>query len=51
MVDTGRILAEGHAATLTLGHGLGYYLPASLAWSAGIVAVCMPVAVWRLHRS
>ena len=51
MVDTARILAEGHPAALALGHGLGYYLPASLVWSAGIVAVCVPVAVWRLHRS
>jgi ABC-2 type transport system permease protein len=51
MVDTARILAEGRGAELALGHGLSYYLPASLAWAAGIVALCVPVAVWRLHRS
>lgn len=51
MVDTARILAEGHAAAAALGHHLGYYLPASLAWTAGMIAVCVPIAVWRLHRS
>jgi ABC-2 type transport system permease protein len=51
MVNTARILAEGHPAAAALGHNLGYYLPASLAWTAGIIALCVPVAVWRLHRS
>jgi hypothetical protein len=33
-----------------LGHPLHYYLPASLAWSALIVAVAAPLAVLRLRR-
>ncbi|MHB1498308.1 MAG: ABC transporter permease [Acidimicrobiales bacterium] len=51
MVDTARILAEGHAVATALGHGLGYYLPASLAWTAGMTVLCIPVALWRLQRS
>jgi len=51
MADTARILAEGHAAAVGLGHPLGYYLPASLAWTAGLVVVCVPLAIWRLRRS
>ncbi len=50
MVNTVRILTEGHAAEAVLGHSLGYYLPASLAWSALIVAIAAPLAVIRLRR-
>ncbi len=50
MVDTVRILTEGHAAEAALGHSLSYYLPASLAWSALIVALAAPLAVIRLRR-
>jgi hypothetical protein len=50
MADTARILTEGHQAVAVLGSPLGSYLPASLPWSAGIIAVFMPVAVWRLRR-
>ena len=50
MVNTVRILTEGHAAEAVLGHPLHYYLPASLAWSALIVAVAAPLAVLRLRR-
>src|SRR5580700_1874425 len=50
MVNTVRILTEGHAAVAALGHPLRYYLPASLAWSALIVAVAAPLAVLRLRR-
>jgi len=51
MVDSARILAEGHAASATLGHPLGYYLPAALLWIAAVVAVMAPLSVWRLRRS
>ncbi|MGD0379175.1 MAG: ABC transporter permease [Acidimicrobiales bacterium] len=50
MVNTVRILTEGHAAAAALGHSLNYYLPASLAWSALIVALAAPLAVLRLRR-
>ena len=50
MVNTVRILTQGHAAAAVLGHPLGYYLPASLAWSALIVAIAAPLAVMRLRR-
>ena len=50
MVNTVRILTEGHAAEAALGHSLSYYLPASLAWSALIVALAAPLAVFRLRR-
>ena len=50
MVDTVRILTEGHVAEATLGHPLHSYLAASLAWSAIIVAVAAPLAVMRLRR-
>lgn len=39
------------AGSAQLGHGLGAELGASLAPSAGMVAVCVPLAVWRLRRS
>lgn len=51
MVDSARILTGGHAAVTAVGHGLGYYLPVSLAWAAGIIAVSLPLALWRLRRS
>jgi ABC-2 type transport system permease protein len=50
MVNTVRILAEGHAAVAALGHPLSSYLPASLAWSALIVAISAPLAAFRLRR-
>ncbi|HXQ91050.1 MAG TPA: ABC transporter permease [Acidimicrobiales bacterium] len=50
MVDTVRILTEGHAAQAVLGHSLGYYLPVSLAWCALIVGVAAPLAIIRLRR-
>ncbi len=49
MVNTVRILTEGHVAAAALGHPLSYYLPASLAWSALIVVVAAPLAVVRLR--
>ena len=50
MADTVRILTGGHGAVMALGHPLGFYLPAALAWSALIIAVSAPLAVFRLRR-
>jgi ABC-2 type transport system permease protein len=50
MANTVRILTEGHAASVAAGHPLGFYLTASLIWSAAIIAVAAPLAVARLRR-
>jgi ABC-2 type transport system permease protein len=51
MCNTVRILTGGDAAEQLLGHTLSYYLWPSLFWTAGIIAVFAPLAVWRLKRS
>jgi ABC transporter DrrB family efflux protein len=51
MSDTVRILAEGRPAAAVIGHPLGTYLPAALLWSAVLLAVFVPLAVWRLRRT
>ncbi len=51
MCNTVRILTGGPAAEQLLGHSLSYYLVPSLLWTAGIVVVFAPLAVWRLKRS
>jgi ABC-2 type transport system permease protein/oleandomycin transport system permease protein len=51
MVNTIRILTGGTQAQALLGHGLSYYLVPSLVWTAGIVLVFAPLAVWRLKKS
>jgi ABC transporter DrrB family efflux protein len=51
MSNTVRLLAEGHGAEQLLGHSVGAYLVPSLAWSAGIVLVFVPLTVYRLRRS
>ncbi|HVX23450.1 MAG TPA: ABC transporter permease [Acidimicrobiales bacterium] len=51
MCNTVRILTGGPAAQHLLGHSLAYYLVPSLLWTAGIVVVFAPLAVWRLRRS
>ena len=51
MVNTIRILTGGTQAQALLGHGLSYYLVPSLLWTAGIVLVFAPLAVWRLKKS
>jgi ABC transporter DrrB family efflux protein len=51
MCNTVRLLTGGPAAQALLGHSLTYYLVPSLLWSAGIVAVFAPLALWRLKRS
>jgi ABC-2 type transport system permease protein len=51
MCNTVRILTGGPAAQQLLGHPLSYYLVPSLLWTAGIIAVFAPLAVWKLKRS
>jgi ABC-2 type transport system permease protein len=51
MCNTVRILTGGPAAQQLLGHSLSYYLVPSLLWTAGIIAVFAPLAVWKLNRS
>jgi ABC-2 type transport system permease protein len=51
MCNTVRILTGGTAAAHLLGHPLSYYLLPSLLWTAGIIVVFAPLAVWRLKRS
>lgn len=51
MCNTVRILTGGPAAEQLLGHSLSYYLVPSLLWTAGIVVVFAPLAVWKLKRS
>ena len=51
MVNTVRILTGGQAAQALLGHSLSYYLVPSLLWTAGLVLVFAPLAVWKLKRS
>jgi ABC-2 type transport system permease protein len=50
MVDTVRVLTQGPAAEALLGHGVGFYVTRSLAWSAAILAVFVPLAVARYRR-
>jgi ABC-2 type transport system permease protein len=51
MCDTVRILTGGTAARELLGHPLTHYLYPSLLWTAGIIIVFAPLAVWKLTRS
>jgi ABC transporter DrrB family efflux protein len=51
MCNTVRILTGGPAAQQLLGHSLSYYLVPSLLWTAGIIGVFAPLAVWKLKRS
>jgi ABC-2 type transport system permease protein len=51
MVNTVRILTGGPAAQALLGHPLSYYLVPALLWTAGLVLVFAPLAVWRLRKS
>jgi ABC-2 type transport system permease protein len=50
MVDAVRALTQGPAAEALLGHSAGYFVVRSLLWAAAIVAVFVPVAVWRYRR-
>jgi ABC-2 type transport system permease protein len=51
LVNTARILAQGHAAATALGHGASFYFPAAFVWVCVIVVVCGPLARWRLRLS
>jgi ABC-2 type transport system permease protein/oleandomycin transport system permease protein len=51
MINTVRALTGGPAAQELLGHSVSYYLVPSLLWSAALVAVFAPLAVWKLKRS
>jgi ABC transporter DrrB family efflux protein len=51
MCNTVRLLVGGPPARQLLGHSVSYYLWPSLAWTAGIVLVFAPLAVWKLKRS
>ncbi len=51
MINTVRALTGGPAAQELLGHSVSYYLVPSLLWSAGLVAVFAPLAVWKLKQS
>jgi ABC-2 type transport system permease protein len=50
MVDAVRVLTQGPAAEMLLGHDAGWYVVRSLAWSAAILAVFVPLAVARYRR-
>jgi len=50
MVDAVRVLTQGPAAEVLLGHDAGWYVVRSLAWSAAILAVFVPLAVARYRR-
>ena len=50
MTNAARALTEGHAVTASLGHSAGYFVLLSLLWSAALVAVFAPVAIWRHER-
>ena len=51
MINTVRSLTGGPGGAGLLGHSVSYYLVPSLLWSAGLVAVFAPLAVWKLKRS
>jgi ABC-2 type transport system permease protein len=50
MVDTIRALTLGAQAKTILGHPAAHYLTGSLIWTAGILALAVPLAVWRYRR-
>ena len=51
MVNTVRLLTGGPAAQQLLGHPVSYYLVPSLLWTAGLVIVFAPLAVWKLKTT
>jgi ABC-2 type transport system permease protein len=51
MCNTVRMLTGGPAAQQLLGHPLSTYLWPSLGWTAGLIVVFAPLAVWKLKRS
>ncbi len=51
MVNTVRLLTGGPQAEQLLGHPVSYYLVPSLLWTAGLVVVFAPLAVWKLKTT
>ena len=51
MVNTVRLLTGGPQAQALLGHPVSYYLVPSLLWTAGLVVVFAPMAVWKLKTT
>lgn len=51
MVNAVRVLSEGHATATMLGHSTWYWVGWSLVWSAGLVAVFVPLAAAKYRRS
>jgi len=51
MVNTVRLLTGGPQAQALLGHPVSYYLVPSLLWTAGLVIVFAPLAVWKLKTT
>ena len=50
MVDAVRALTLGPHAEALLGHASSYYVTRSLLWTVAIVAVSLPIAVWKYRR-
>jgi ABC transporter DrrB family efflux protein len=50
MSNAVRLLSEGHAAEVIIGHSLHTEVLLSCAWAVGIIAVFAPLAVSRLRR-
>jgi len=50
MVDAVRSLTLGPHAQALLGHPTSYFVSRSLAWTVAIMAVALPVAVWKYRR-
>jgi ABC transporter DrrB family efflux protein len=51
MTNAVRILTQGHAAEVAVGHPLSACLPVSLLWCAVLVVVFAPLSVARYRRS
>jgi len=50
MVDAVRALTLGPQAQALLGHPSSYYVTRSLLWALAIIAVSLPIAVWKYRR-
>ncbi len=50
MVDAVRSLTLGPHAQALLGHASPYYVTRSLLWTLAIIAVSLPIAVWKYQR-
>ena len=51
MVDAVRILSQGHAAQVLIGHSAAYEVTHALLWSAAFVVVFAPLAALKYRRS